>query len=116
MSNETTATGGKQFTREEIRRELESFSVSPFQGVLAKFLSCEPDEDSITAQAKRYPDRWVQAMQMLRKMSGYPEKLEVNATVHNLNSLSDADLERRVRELEAANKDVDGEAKKKGGK
>ena len=58
-------------------------------------MSCAPTMKAIKAQADKYPDRWAQAIMMLRKASGYSEKTEhtVNSNILlRIQGVSDAEL------------------------
>lgn len=85
-----------QYTdREMIENLIRTQSEEPFQKELAKFMSCAPTASAIKRQADKYPDRWVQAMTMLRKAAGYAEKTEhtYNTNIFmRLQTASDSEL------------------------
>lgn len=83
---------------------LYSYSREPFQRELAKFLACAPDPVSVLAFAQRNPDRWSKAVQDLARIAGYTEKLEVDhkhTHYHNIQRLSDIQVEQRLAEIES---------------
>ena len=82
-----------------IRSFLGSYSRDPFQRQLAKLLACSPDHESIKKFANRNPDRWARCVQIFASLAGYTEKIEVEHNF-NIDSMSDAEVERRLAELE----------------
>lgn len=83
-----------------IRSFLGSYSRDPFQRQLAKLLGASPDRNSILAFAKRNPDRWARCVQIFASLAGYTEKIEVEHNF-NIDAMSDAEVERRLSEVEA---------------
>ena len=84
----------------EIAAALKAGSREPFQQILEIFLQAAPTAEEVAVAARRSPDRYVQALTMLGKMSGFHEKMAVD---HNhthamieLTTLSDADLSERL--------------------
>lgn len=91
----------RQIKTEDIEAELHQLSRDPFRRELAKLLGNAPSDDALTRIAERNPDRWAQALAILGKLAGFSDKLEVQANVHaQLSSMSDSELEQRLRDLE----------------
>ena len=89
-----------QLTGDEVRDHLENSSRRPFREVLARFLECAPSDEAIAAQAEAHPDRWSQSLAIVARLSGYTEKLEIEGSIsHNINGLSDLELQLRIAEL-----------------
>jgi hypothetical protein len=92
--------GGALPVQEDIIRSfLASYSRDPFQRQLAKLLGCSPDREAVQKFANRNPDRWARCIQIFASLSGYTEKIEVEHNF-NIDSMSDAEVERRLSEIE----------------
>ncbi len=77
-------------------------SREPFRQVLERFLEAAPDVDDIAEFAKRYPDRWAQALIMIGKLSGFHERMEVSHEHRHLlaiHEMSDMELMQRLQEV-----------------
>ena len=90
-----------QLYGDEIAGAISRLSREPFQEVLTLLLEAKPDREAVNQFAKRYPDRWAQAVAILARLGGYHDKLEVetNITV-NLSRLSDMELMQRLEETQ----------------
>ena len=76
-------------------------SREPFQEVLTHLLEAAPNREDVHAFAKRYPDRWAQAVAILARLGGYHDKLQIDATVIlDVARMSDAELLQRHAEVE----------------
>ncbi len=76
-------------------------SREPFRQVLEQFLQAAPDVDDIAEFARRYPDRWAQALIMIGKLSGFHERMEVSHEHRHLVAIaemSDMELMQQLRE------------------
>lgn len=85
----------RRSNKEKILELIQAGSDEPFQEELAKFMDCSPTKKSIQEYANKYPDRWAQAMTMLRKASGYTDKNEhtVNKNIYvAISTASDSEL------------------------
>jgi len=69
-------------------------SKEPFRYQLAKMLECAPDAKSLKLFAKKSPEKWVQAVNNLAKLSGYNEAERGGDTniYMQINNLPDSDL------------------------
>lgn len=85
--------------RDQIDAHLEALSREPFRDALGKFLQATPDTATLEAWAKQKPDRWAQSLAIVARLSGYTDKLEIEGTINNVHTLSDAELLRRAQEL-----------------
>jgi len=83
--------------------EIEMCSRAPFRRILTRYIEAAPDLNALAAQAEKHPDRWAQGLAIAGRLAGYSEKVEVEASldVHHLHELSDAELDARIRELDA---------------
>lgn len=82
-----------QLDGDEIALAVSKLSREPFQEVLTLLIEAAPDLDDVHAFAKRYPDRWAQAVAILARLGGYHEKLQIDATVTlDVARMSDAEL------------------------
>ncbi len=90
-----------QLDGDEIAGAISRLSREPFQEVLTLLLEAKPDREAVHQFAKRYPDRWAQAVAILARLGGFHDKLEVetNITV-NLSRLSDMELIQKLSETE----------------
>ncbi len=86
---------------DEIALAISKLSLEPFQEVLTHLLEAAPDVEDVHAFAKRYPDRWAQAVAILARLGGYHDKLQIDATVTlDVARLSDAELLQRLGETD----------------
>ena len=86
---------------DEIALAISKLSREPFQEVLTHLLEAAPDVEDVHAFAKRYPDRWAQAVAILARLGGYHDKLQIDATVSlDVARMSDAELLHRLGEIE----------------
>src|ERR1051326_4020694 len=95
-----------RLTPAEIAAAIEENRREPFKEILGDFVNNAPDGPSVAEFAKKAPDRWMQATTMAAKLAGYNDKVEITGTIQHLHQLSDADLLRRLRELEATNAEI----------
>lgn len=85
---------------QQVRAELDMHSRKPFMDVLSLLLGTHPTESDIIAFASRNPDKWAQAINLMAKLSGYHETLEVNHNIYaTVVTMSDMDLEHQLREV-----------------
>ncbi len=82
----------------EIAAALKAGSREPFRELLEIFLKAAPTSEEVAEVARRAPDRYVQGITMLAKLSGFHEKMRVDHThiVMELTQLSDAELSERL--------------------
>lgn len=87
-------------TLTDLEVKLRGYDRSPFHELLAMYLECYPDPESIQAFANKYPDRYFTALGHLARVSGYTDKTETSINVNvNIGQLSDSQLEDRMREM-----------------
>ncbi len=87
---------------DQIAAHVAVLSREPFRQVLELFLQAAPDVDDIAEFAKRYPDRWAQAVTMIGKLSGYHERMHVDHEHRHLvaiHEMSDMELMQRLHEV-----------------
>ncbi len=90
-----------QLDGDEIARAVSRLSREPFQEVLTHLLEARPDREAVHQFAKKYPDRWAQAVAILARLGGYHDKLEIDASVTvNVSRLSDMELMEQLAEVE----------------
>lgn len=82
-----------------LMRELAAQTRAPFRRVLAELIGARPTPEAIRRFADKYPDRWAQAVSIMGGLAGY-ERGVVEVNVFNIKGLSDADLDRRLAEIE----------------
>jgi len=90
------------FTGDELRARLKQYDRSPFMELLAKFIECVPTEDALRAFARKNPDKWVNAIFAIQRMSGYTEKTETTVNMNlavAVGRMSDSQLEDKLREM-----------------
>lgn len=77
-----------------LREQLAGLDRTPFREVLADFLESKPSKRNIRALAAENPEKWVQALNVLGKMSNYSEKTgDTTLNVYaNLQLKSDAEI------------------------
>ena len=86
--------------KEKIREELERLSRQPFRDMLSLLLSANLTQEDIDAFAKKSPDRLAQSIAIMGRLSGYNEKLEIEADLStSLTQLSDMEMQNRLKEL-----------------
>lgn len=85
-----------------IRAEMQARWRDGFRDLLVDFLAAAPSAEQIQTFARKHPDRWVQGVAMLAPLAGYSGRREgPPRLVPDLARLSDAELEQRLRELQA---------------
>ena len=90
-----------QLDGDEIASAISRLSREPFQEVLTHLLEAKPDREAVYQFAKRYPDRWAQAVAILARLGGYNDKLEIDTNITvNLSRLSDVELIQRLSETQ----------------
>jgi hypothetical protein len=68
---------------------------------VTRLIEAAPDREDVHAFAKRYPDRWAQAVAILARLGGYHDKLQIDATVSlDVARMSDAELLQRQAEVD----------------
>ena len=79
---------------EKVLAQLKQLDVEPFQDRLAEYLECFPDKESIRQAAQKHPDRYIQGLVMLCRLSGYRQDSPVvqNNTFVMIQGMSDSDL------------------------
>ena len=86
----------------EIAAALKAGSREPFRELLEVFLKAAPTSEEVAEVARRAPDRFIQAVTMLSKLSGYHEKMQVDHNhthkVMALMQLSDSQLMDRLQD------------------
>ena len=82
----------------EIAAALKAGSREPFRELLEVFLNAAPTSEEVAEVARRAPDRFIQAVTMLAKLSGFHERMQVDHShiIMELGQLSDADLAERL--------------------
>lgn len=71
----------------------------PFREILARTLGRQPSDDSLEDLAERYPEKWANYVSTIAKLSGYHDKLEVDANLAvQVQHMSDAELQQRITE------------------
>ena len=112
-------------TREEIADQLKAFNRGPFLEVLADLMSCAPTLEDIETMAKDDPNKWAKTVQIIAKLSGYHDKLEITGNIAvEIKGLGDAQLLSKIEEvskkLSVLNKAdytlIEGEVEKEGQK
>jgi hypothetical protein len=95
-----------KFDADEVLKSIQALDREPFKKVLADLLECMPDNESIKAFAKRFPDRYLSCLKSAAQLGGYQNEPDTqNNYFIQINNISDAEvLERRKevqRQLEA---------------
>ena len=87
----------------EISAALKACSREPFRELLELFLQAAPTAEEVAEVARRAPDRYVQGITMLAKLSGFHEKMQVDHKhthkVMALMQLSDSELMGRLQDV-----------------
>jgi hypothetical protein len=84
---------------ELIKTQIENNQRGPFRELLARFLMAAPTDDAIHDEGQKYPNRWVQNIQMLAKSAGYKDGVEVEVNLNQwIASASDAELAQKLKE------------------
>jgi hypothetical protein len=92
----------KERALDGIEAKLRNYDRAPFMDLLAEWMHCFPEPDSLKLFADKYPDRYIQAMAHLARIAGYTDKTESSVNVNvNVRQLSDSQLEDRLKELSA---------------
>lgn len=87
-------------SREEIVAEIRGLQRDGFHRILADFMMCMPDTETIKAFATKYPDRYVFALGQLAGMAGFTKEVTVTTNVHMVGALSDSALRDRLAKAE----------------
>lgn len=102
--------GSPNLSRAEIKQQLENGRREPFLELLADFIDAKPDQEALAQFARKSPDRWAQSIAIFAKPAGYNDRVEVDMTLAaKVQSMPDAELLRRLRELETAELPMDAE-------
>lgn len=94
-----------KFHHDVLRSMLLGLEREPFVDLLTMFMGCHPDPDKVLEFANRNPYQWAQAVNLLGKMSGFSEKVEVDnrtSVIHLIKQASDSELELRLLEIRKA--------------
>ena len=87
---------------DQIAAALKAGSREPFRELLEIFLKAAPTSEEVAEVARRAPDRYVQGVTMLAKLSGFHEKMQVDHNhshkVMALMQLSDSELMGRLQD------------------
>ena len=87
---------------DEVALAIARLSRAPFKQVLRHLLAAAPDVEDVNAFARKYPDRWAQAMAIAARLGGYHDKLQVDANLAlDVTRMSDMELMERHAEVEA---------------
>jgi len=88
------------YARDVMIAELEAFGRGPFREALVDLLEAKPNVEDLRAFAKRFPDRWSQAVTIIAKLAGYHETKVYEGNLHVLiHQMSDSAL---LKELESS--------------
>lgn len=74
----------------------------PFQAALLRMLEAAPDVKDIREFAKKYPDRWAQAVAITANLSGYNKESTVHHKHRLMHDLTDVELMAAVEAARAA--------------
>jgi len=89
-----------EIDKEKIRAELERLSRQPFRDMLSMLLAANLTQEDIDAFAKKSPDRLAQSIAIMGRLSGFNDKLEIEADIStSLSLMSDMEVQNRLREL-----------------
>lgn len=89
-----------RFSTEELHQRLQLYDRTPFLDLLTEFIECAPDTATIVKWAKKYPDRYIQAMATLGRTAGFSDRRESLSLNFNMDvqNMSDSELEDKVQE------------------
>lgn len=88
------------FTIANVRAQLDMHSREAFKEVLSLFLGAHPTEQDIISFASRNPDKWAGAVNLVAKLAGYNDTLEINHNIYaTVTQMSDMDLEHQLRDV-----------------
>lgn len=91
-----------QFTVEELREQFKVYSREPFIEVLSFMMRCAPDQKSMEAFAREYPDRWASAIRTFSRLAGYHDKLDISHNIAvDISQMGDAQLLQKLEEVRA---------------
>lgn len=86
----------------EIEAELAALQRGPFRRILTDFLGFAPSAQALRNFANKHPDKWANALGIIAQLAGYKKEMHVEGTVNMVHAMSDAEIERRRRELREA--------------
>ncbi len=76
-----------------------------FQELMATYIEAAPSKEAINVFAEKYPDRYAQALSILRKAAGYKEDQaptnQYNILIQNMAEMSDSELLQQIEHIEA---------------
>ncbi len=91
----------EKLSKEIIEKHLENLSRIPFKSILATLLKCEPTADEVKKFAAKWPDRYAQTVTQFAKLSGFPDRLEIQGSFStDISQMSDMELLQKMAELE----------------
>lgn len=100
----------------EVYKNLTNLDRHPFKYTLSVILCCSPNPENIKKFADNNPLDWARLVKIMAELSGYTEKLIIeHHKKEDLASLSDLELEARIRQL-SSELHIDGECEEVIGK
>ncbi len=86
----------------EVAAALRAYSREPFHDILASLLAAQPDPEAVKEFARKYPDRWAQAVAIFGRLAGFSEKIKVETNITlKVAGMSDAGLLNRLDQVQA---------------
>lgn len=84
---------------DQLRLKLQQYDRTPFIDLLAMWMECTPNPQTIMAFADKHPDRFINAMNSLGRLGGFAEKKEVDINLSaQVSRMSDSQVEDRFRD------------------
>lgn len=78
---------------EKMRQHVVRRSRVPFQEVLARMLSVEPERERLEEFARQNPDKWSKMLREMAALAGYKDGIELDVNLNmNIADMSDAEL------------------------
>ncbi len=91
-----------QISGAEVAAALRAYSREPFHDILASLLAAQPDPEAVKEFARKYPDRWAQAVAIFGRLAGFSEKIKVETNITlKVAGMSDAGLLDRLEQVRA---------------
>lgn len=88
------------WTGDQLRAQLKQYDRMPFLDLLATWIECAPDPESVIAFAEKHPDRYMYAVSQMGRLAGFTEKKEVEVDVQfHIRHMSDSQLEDHFRAM-----------------
>ncbi len=92
---------GPQHSLEELHAHFKNLSRAPFVEILADLIKCAPTKEAVHAFAQEHPDKWVNTVRTMARLSGYHDQLEITENVNiMIQSMGDTELESTLAALE----------------